>query len=114
MTPGWSRRSNPDRPAQGPAAALPRAALPRPASASSWSEPGVAALAAALTLAGMGRDVLVLEDPQPVAYRDPGWRGGGVAADLGGAWLQQYEAKRWPAGRTRRAGDGPDDLYRAT
>jgi hypothetical protein len=50
-------------------------------------------LTAALTLAGMGRDVLVLEARGRLHTVT---LGAGVAADLGGAWLQQYVAKRWP------------------
>ena len=54
---------------------------------------GIAGLAAARALTGMGRDVLVLEARDRIGGRLHTVRlGAGVAADLGGAWLQQYDA----------------------
>jgi monoamine oxidase len=53
---------------------------------------GIAGLAAARALAGTGREVLVLEARDRVGGRlHTVPLGGGVAADLGGAWLEQYD-----------------------
>ena len=53
---------------------------------------GIAGLAAARALADRGRDVLVLEARDRIGGRlHTVSLGTGVAADLGGAWLQQYD-----------------------